>query len=165
MDVALNPAAYPRQPIPEPRKSPRGLKGRPQSSQSSIPTSTVRAMERLRHFFWEENLRAAFQAADARQPHRAEALCFVRAAFQADGTPFDKLRIILNRSLCIVAPFLLTPLTPCRSQDMEPTSFLSSTLPTVASRSALLRGFGYRRILRYDNIQADYFEVVAGQFV
>jgi hypothetical protein len=48
---------------------------------------------------------------------------------------------------------------------MEPTSFLSSTLPTVASRSALLKGFGYRRILRYDNIQADYFEVVAGQFV
>jgi hypothetical protein len=42
----------------------------------------VFAMERLRHFLQEENLRAAFQAADGAQTHRAEALCFVRTGFQ-----------------------------------------------------------------------------------
>ena len=50
-------------------------------------------------------LRATFQAAALLPAYTglkpAEALCFVRAAFQAEGTPFDKLRIILKGSLLL----------------------------------------------------------------
>jgi len=56
----------------------------------------VFSIERLRHFSGERICGRPFRPRTGRQPHRAEALCFVRAGFQPGEDAFDTLRVILN---------------------------------------------------------------------